>query len=814
VGKVGGGAANRRTVGHGALGEKALSTVIPPVTTFPYAIRVLGETTGSDGSSSMATVCAATLALLDAGVPIAAPVAGVSIGCFSSQGQGGVGGPSYALLTDILGLEDYAGDMDFKVAGTSTGVTAVQLDVKVPVPLKLIFAALPRAADARSVILNEIQNCASSSWASKVGSSTLSLQRPTLKPSAPSVELMDLPPELRSRLIGPGGSNIRRIESLSGATLVLDTDSTKLSIYGSPHALAAANALITSSVSESLRSSGSPLSLSLKGPPGAAPESSFNGGCVNFPRLTVGVPITARVSKINEYGVVLEVENAGVLAGTPEAELGWMHISDICKTRIMKVSDVLSEGDVVKVMTFDIDSRGRGRFSLKALMRNGDVPESFITKNTAASSHSSGNSPALTTPKMSPVSLNANVTTSSTNSTHNSSANKHPSSSPTQLSSTLKNLDASLSAIQSILVGLRGSPTLHPQTNTPKTPRPGVNNPRKEDIKGGFTGSAAAVVEHSTTPPSEKPRVEGVFPGAVMNVRVASFENLHANLESTSESPYPVGKLHPPFLEFGLQVGDIIRARVRHVTSSGQGSFTIKDLPPFKDRATQEKRDRNILSESDRGGSTKKNQGIYARNATAVITPSAKINQSPLESIDESVRISSEPKDTSSTLPIKNPSIVVSPEATGSTTPLPPASPEATDSTTPSPPVFPEVTDSTASLPPVSLVDDSSVLTTDSETVKKEGKVRTKKSASKNHGSSPPSPKKRKLSVASSSNDSEVPVSDDPPPVKTAIIAGDAMAQESGAPVVKKSARGRPKRLKEEPIQGSLELAPPHLMKK
>ena len=402
VGKLTG--INRRMVGHGALAEKALSAVMPweslsstPSTPFPYAIRLLGETTGSDGSSSMATVCAGTVALLDAGVPLLAPVAGVSIGAITDalgaveagemaaaagaaeaaataiacgDADAGFSPPAistatsaaaavqqqqpFTLLTDILGLEDYMGDMDFKVAGTETGITALQLDVKpAGIPLAVLLAALPAAREGRVSILAAI-------------AAALPTHRPSLKPSAPRVLLLELPAELRSKLLGPGGSNARRIEALSGARLVLDLDSTQLSVYGAAPELAAARALISASVSEVLRASGSPLGVSL------SPATSW-------PKLTVGLPITARVAKCTEFGVVLEVAEQGTPVGGAQ-ELGWMHIADFAAKRTARVSDVLAEGDVVHVQVCDVDSRGRGKFSMKALLKQGEEVGRLVKK--------------------------------------------------------------------------------------------------------------------------------------------------------------------------------------------------------------------------------------------------------------------------------------------------------------------------------------------------------------------------------------------------------------------------------------------------
>jgi len=372
---------NRRAVGHGALAEKAVAAVMPSPEAFPYTVRVVSETSGSDGSSSMATVCSATLALMDAGVPIAAPVAGVSIGAVTTaDAVGGMkAGDGYVLLTDIFGLEDHAGDMDFKVAGSTEGVTAIQLDVKpAGVPLEVLEQALWRARAGRLHILEYMRT-------------VMAAPRPELKPTAPRVEVLLVPPELRPRLIGPGGAQLRRIETLSTAQCVLDeevgsaTGASRLFLYGSAAAINAARTLVDSAVQEHLRVTGSPLSL-----PVAAPlvRSSFS-------TLVVGVPTTLTVQKLNEFGAVLGMTRLG-----PEA--GWLHISEFARTRTHKVSDYLSEGDEVTVQVCDVDARGRGKFSIKSLIAPGQDVKDFIRRAVklppvaiAASAESSATAPKV-----------------------------------------------------------------------------------------------------------------------------------------------------------------------------------------------------------------------------------------------------------------------------------------------------------------------------------------------------------------------------------------------------------------------------------
>jgi polyribonucleotide nucleotidyltransferase len=359
------GVANRRMIGHGVLAEKALRMVMPSSSSFPYAVRVTSETSGSDGSSSMATTCGATLALLDAGVPLVAPVAGVSIGCFTPAEEPGgrvmKQGDSYTLLTDIFGLEDYIGDMDFKVAGTSRGITAMQLDVKpAGLPLEVLEQALLRAKSGRLHILDRMRMQAG------LGPGPSLQPRQSLKQSAPKLEVLELPAELRPKLIGPGGSNLAKTERLSGAKLMLaGEDGSRLFIYSSSlEAISTARSLIFAVVHEHLRVVGSPLMANLQ------PRETL-------PELTVGMPINAVVIKVSEFGVTLGMKSPpfrGLEAsGGGVVEVGWMHLSEFARHRSHKVTDYLEDEDEVTVMVCDVDARGRGKFSVKALLPPGDT---------------------------------------------------------------------------------------------------------------------------------------------------------------------------------------------------------------------------------------------------------------------------------------------------------------------------------------------------------------------------------------------------------------------------------------------------------
>ena len=196
--------ASRREIGHGALAEKSILPILPPARTFPYAVRITSEVTSSNGSSSMASVCGATLSLLDAGVPIRAPAAGVSIGAVVDKENG-----SYGLMVDLTGTEDHYGVMDFKIAGTSNSVTGFQLDVKHPLPMSLILEALHLSKVCRNVILEEMEaQCTRSSDGVLVGLRP----RSELKSSAPRVEVVRFSPERKKDLLGPGGVVARQME--------------------------------------------------------------------------------------------------------------------------------------------------------------------------------------------------------------------------------------------------------------------------------------------------------------------------------------------------------------------------------------------------------------------------------------------------------------------------------------------------------------------------------------------------------------------------------------------------------------------------
>jgi polyribonucleotide nucleotidyltransferase len=356
TGRVGG--ANRRMVGHGALAERALLAVMPDEAEFPYTVRVTSEVTGSDGSSSMATVCGATLALMDAGVPIKTPVAGISVGSYCPPAAGfdpnadpaadPADRPGYFLLTDIFGLEDHAGDMDFKVAGTRYGVTGLQLDVKpAGLPLEVLEQALWRARDARLRVLDRMAQ-------------TMSVPRSEVKEGAPRLEQMLVPPELLGKIIGPGGAVVKKIQAATGAKVAIDRQADgstpRVSIYATAASLAAARGMIHSTLDEHRKLTGAPLSYVTS--PGA-------------PALQVGDIVRVSVLRVLEFGAVM---------GRDGHEVGWLHSSELTPHRGARVADYLSEGDVVTAQVCDVDIRGRGKLSVRTILQPGEDARQYIER--------------------------------------------------------------------------------------------------------------------------------------------------------------------------------------------------------------------------------------------------------------------------------------------------------------------------------------------------------------------------------------------------------------------------------------------------
>lgn len=297
----------RREIGHGALAERALKPVIPQKEVFPYTIRVVSDILESNGSSSMATVCGATLALMDAGVPIKAPVAGIAMGMIQEKGQ-------TVILTDILGLEDHLGDMDFKVTGTSEGITAFQMDLKTGgIDRETMKKALEQARQGRLYILEKIKE-------------SLPSPRERLAPHAPRIYTMQIKQEKIRDVIGTGGKVIRGIIEQTGVKIDI-SDSGLINIAAADESSAMkAMEIINGIVAEA----------------------------------EVGKIYLGKVKRIVDFGAFVEI-----LPGTE----GLLHISQISERRITKVTDELHEGDEVLVKVIEIDRQGKIRLSRKEAMR-------------------------------------------------------------------------------------------------------------------------------------------------------------------------------------------------------------------------------------------------------------------------------------------------------------------------------------------------------------------------------------------------------------------------------------------------------------
>lgn len=294
----------RREIGHGALAERAIQPVIPREEAFPYTVRIVSDILESNGSSSMATVCGGSLSLMDAGVPIKAPVAGIAMGLIKEENK-------HAILTDILGVEDHLGDMDFKVTGTRQGITAFQMDVKISgVDLSILQEALGRAKEARLFVLDKMQK-------------TIAQPRPELSAYAPRIIILKVKPEKIGEIIGPGGKMIRSIIEQTGAKIDIEDDGSVFIASVDQKAGEAAHELILRLIEE--------------------PE--------------IGKEYMGKVKRITPFGAFVEI-----LPGQD----GLLHISEIETRRIDKVEDVLSVGDEVKVKIIGIDAEGKIRLSRKA----------------------------------------------------------------------------------------------------------------------------------------------------------------------------------------------------------------------------------------------------------------------------------------------------------------------------------------------------------------------------------------------------------------------------------------------------------------
>lgn len=298
----------RREIGHGALAERALLPVIPSEEEFPYTIRLVSEVLESNGSSSMASTCASTLSLMDAGVPIKAPVSGVAMGLVKE-------GDDITILTDIQGLEDANGDMDFKVAGTEKGITAIQMDIKIDGINRQIFEqALEQARKGRAYILGKMLEC-------------IPAPRPSLKEHAPKNTTLKINPDKIKDVIGPGGKVIKKITEESGAKIDIEEDGT---VYVAAADQASANKAI-----EAINAIT------------AEPE--------------IGKIYTGKVTRLMNFGAFVEF--------MPGRE-GLVHISQLAKERVEKVEDVVNVGDEIVVKLVEIDAKGRMNLSRKAALQS------------------------------------------------------------------------------------------------------------------------------------------------------------------------------------------------------------------------------------------------------------------------------------------------------------------------------------------------------------------------------------------------------------------------------------------------------------
>jgi polyribonucleotide nucleotidyltransferase len=301
------GSPGRREIGHGALAERALEPVIPPVEEFPYTIRLVSEVLGSNGSTSMGSICGSTLALMDAGVPISAPVSGVAMGLVKGEGD------RFVVLTDIAGIEDALGDMDFKVGGTEAGVTALQMDIKVKgITLEIMDQALQQAHEGRMHILGKMHE-------------TIAESREEMSRYAPRMYRLQINPEKIGAVIGPGGKTIRSIIEETKASIDIEDDGSVF--IGSADEAGARRAI---AIVEGLTK-----------------------------EVEVGQIYTGKVTRLMPFGAFVEI--------LPNKE-GLVHISELADYRVPSVEDVVQVGDEIMVMVTEIDHMGRVNLSRRAVL--------------------------------------------------------------------------------------------------------------------------------------------------------------------------------------------------------------------------------------------------------------------------------------------------------------------------------------------------------------------------------------------------------------------------------------------------------------
>ncbi len=304
---------SRRDIGHGDLAERALVPVIPAEEEFPYTMRLVSEVLASNGSSSMASVCGSTLSLMDAGVPIKAPVTGIAMGLIKE-------GDKYVILTDIQGLEDHLGDMDFKVAGTQKGITALQMDIKIKgITPEIMAEALEQAAAGRDHILGKMME-------------DISKPNPELKDHAPRITVIQIPVSKIGAVIGPGGKNIRAIQEETGAKIDIQEDG---SVF-----IAATDGIAEAAARERILA------------------------CTETAEL--GRIYTGKVVRTTDFGAFVEI-----LPGTD----GMVHISQLDSERVNSVEDIAQVGDELTVMVTDIDHSGKIRLSRQAVLEGWTAEE-------------------------------------------------------------------------------------------------------------------------------------------------------------------------------------------------------------------------------------------------------------------------------------------------------------------------------------------------------------------------------------------------------------------------------------------------------
>jgi polyribonucleotide nucleotidyltransferase len=297
--------AGRREIGHGALAERALLPVIPSVEDFPYTIRTVSEAISSNGSTSMASVCGSTLSLMDAGVPLRKPVAGIAMGLITD-------GDKFVILSDLLGTEDFAGDMDFKVAGTDDGITALQMDIKVKgITTEIMTKAIEQAKVGRRHIMDKMME-------------VIDEPRAEVAPHAPRIAKLMINPEKIREVIGKGGETINRIIAETGVEIDIEDSGLIMIASTSAEAAQAAIDLINALVAE--------------------PE--------------VGTVYTGTVVKVMDFGAFVNI--------MPGRD-GLVHVSQLAEGRVAHPSDVVEVGDKVRVKLMEVDAQGRLNLSIKAL---------------------------------------------------------------------------------------------------------------------------------------------------------------------------------------------------------------------------------------------------------------------------------------------------------------------------------------------------------------------------------------------------------------------------------------------------------------